>query len=189
MAKEDQPGKSQALALPVADFDLFCKQLLEEGLGYDQLPQEIVEKVGTHTSILLHDYPQRDGRWVSIHYREGLESLAGIETSLGRGKAFLTNLANDLHLLSERLEGDLRDVDMIYGLSQVSASWGGNHGFSTEKFTDDPEIIRRHIQSITGLPPQTNDQAPLTLFVIGREVFLRHFHRVPKVQVTDLVGN
>ena len=116
MVKERKlTGEFQALTLPVPDFNSFCQQLFDEGLGYDQLPPTKVEKAGTHTSILLHDYSGREGRWISIHFRESLESLVNIKTSVARAKAFLINLGDDLHLLAERLAEELRDVDMIYG--------------------------------------------------------------------------
>lgn len=178
MARERKhAGEIQATTLPVPDFNAFCGELYKEGLAYNQLPTEKVEKVGVHTSILLHDYPEREGRWISIHYREGLESLADKETQLAWAKAFLINLGADLHLLSVRLVGDLRDVDMIYGLTQLSASWGRRHGFTTVQFTPDPEVIRNHCLSITGMPPQTNDQAPLTLFSFERKAFIQEFYR------------
>lgn len=194
MAKEHKhTGEPRALLLPVRGFYEFCKQLYEEGLGYNQLPQEIVERVGTNTSFLLHDYSQREGRWISIHFREGLESLADNETQLAWTKAFLINLGADLYFLAEMLVGDLRDVDMIYGLSQVSAKWGKKHSFGTKLVTEDPEFIRMHIQSIKGLPPQTNGQAPLTRFAIGREAFIQEFYKKDlsdlKTLVLDLVGN
>ena len=116
MVKERKlTGEFQALTLPVPDFNSFCQQLFDEGLGYDQLPPTKVEKAGTHTSFLLHDYPDQPGRWISIHFRENLESLVNIKTSVARAKAFLINLGDDLHLLAERLAEELRDVDMIYG--------------------------------------------------------------------------
>lgn len=193
MAKEHQPGGIEESRLPLPNFKLFCEQLYFEGLAYSKLLPEIFEKVGVHTSIRLHNHPQGDGRWASIHYREGLESLADNKTQFAWGKAFLKNIAKDLHLLSKRLTGDLRDVDMIYGLSHVSANWGGNHGFKTQPFSKHPTVIEWHIQSIAGMPPQTNDQAPLTLFIIDREEFIRQYHREDsndiKALVSDPVGN
>lgn len=89
---------------------------------------------------------------------------------------FLYNLRDDLHLLAKRWAEDLGDVDMIYGLTQLSASWGRRHGFTTSQFTPDPEVTINHRQSITGLPPQINDKTPLTLFVFEREAFIRKFY-------------
>ncbi len=189
MARErEHSGEIQESTLPVRNFRLFCEQLYLEGLAYDKFPLGIFEKAGVHTSIRLHDHPQGNGRWASIHYREGLELLTDNKTQFAWGKAFLKNIAEDLHLLSERLTGDLRDVDIIYGLSQVSAKWGGNHGFTTQPFSNHPAVIEWHIRSIAGMPPQTNGQAPLTLFAIGRETFLQHFHKVSKAPVADAVG-
>ncbi len=175
MANErEHRGEIQASTLPGGDFDLFCRQLLEEGLCYDQLSEDELDKVGVITSIKLHDYPQREGRWISLHFRESLESLA--KTRRKRVEGFIRQIGADLNRLSERLMEDLGDVDMIYGLTQVSAKWGGNHGFVTKLFTEDPEIIRKHCLSITGLPPQTNDKAPLTLFAISRNGLIGEFY-------------
>lgn len=186
-------GEPRALPLPVRGNYEFCKQLYEEGLGYNQLPREIVERVGTNTSFLLHDYPQREGRWISIHFREGLKSFDNGKTPRARAEDFLTNLGADLYFLAERLLEDLGDVDMIYGLSQVSAKWGKKHSFGTKLVTEDPEFIRMHIQSIKDLPSQTNGQAPLTRFAIGREAFIQEFYKKDlsdlKALVLDLVGN
>lgn len=177
MTKERKhTGEIQATTLPVPDFNAFCGELYKEGLAYNHLREDEVEKAGTITSILLHDYPEREGRWISLHFRESLESLANIKTPVARAKAFLINLGEDLHLLSERLAEDLGDVDMIYGLTQLSASWGRRHGFTTVQFTPDPEVIRNHCLSITGMPPQTNDQAPLTLFSFERKAFIQEFY-------------
>lgn len=88
VSERELTGEVQASTLPVPDFNAFCKQLFNEGLDYDQLPEGIVETVGTHTSIVLHDYPEREGRWMSIHFRENLESLARIETPTARARAF-----------------------------------------------------------------------------------------------------
>ncbi len=192
MVRERQHREDiQASTLPVADFDLFCEGLYKEGLGYDQLREEEIDKVGVITSIKLHDYSQRDGRWISLHFRESLESLA--KTRLRRAEDFIRQIGADLHRLSERLLGDLGDVDMIYGLTQLSASWGERHSFTTEQFTPDPEVTRNHCESIIGLPPQTNDKAPLTLFAIGRDVLIGEFYgdgpSAPKAPVADSVGN
>lgn len=194
MARERQHRADiQAETLPVADFDSFCRQLLEEGLGYDELPEGKVVQVGKHTSILLHHYPQKEGRWVSLHFREGLESSTEGKMKLGRVRDFHKQIGADLQSLSKRLLEDFGDVDMIYGLTQVSANWGGNRGFDTRQFTKDPEIIRKHVQSITGMPPQTNDKAPLTLFAIGRNELFGEFYgdgpSAPKEPVVDSVGN
>ena len=189
MGKERELTESQVQNLPVSDFNSFCEQLYAEGLDYNRLPEGSVEQVGKITSILLHGYPGKGGRWISIHFRESLGSLGSSKTLRARARDFLINLGADLHILAERLKEDLRDVDMIYGLTQLSAAWGENHGFSTKKFTQDPEITRSHCESITGLPPQTNDKAPLTLFAIGRDVFIEEFHRVSEVTVADSVNN
>lgn len=181
----------QDSTLPVADFDSFCKELLEEGLGYDELSDDEIDKVGVITSIKLHEYPQREGRWISLHFRESLGSLA--KSRRKRAEDFIGQIGADLNKLSKRLQEDLGDVDMIYGLTQVSAKWGGNHGFVTKLFTEDPEIVRKHCDSITGLPPQTNNKAPLTLFAIGRNELIREYsgsgRSAPKALVADSVGN
>ncbi|KKR51031.1 MAG: hypothetical protein UT84_C0003G0026 [Candidatus Curtissbacteria bacterium GW2011_GWA1_40_16] len=194
MAKEQGViGDPRAIDLPVQGFDAFCKQLLAEGINYDRLPPEQVEVVGTNTSILLHEYTQRAGRWISLHFRENLEPLAEVKTPVARAKAFLTNLGEDLHLLAGRLTGELSDVHMIYGLTQLSASWGRRHGFTTVQFTPDPEVTRNHRQSITDRPPQINDQTPLTLFLFEREPFVKRFLRenpnTPEVSIPGVAGN
>lgn len=177
VTREQQFRRPQDLLLPDnKTLTIFCEELYEEGLAYDELPQDEVKKLGTHTSIVLHNYPDGTGRWASIHYRENLGQLAKIAKPAARARAFLMNLSVDLHLLAERLLKDLRDVRMIYGLTHLSASWGNRHSFTTEEFTPDPEKIRTHRQSITGLPSHINDQAPLTLFSIERETFIREFH-------------
>jgi len=193
VVKEHQPCTIQESGLPVPNFNLFCTLLFYEGIVYDDIPKGEVEIVGTHTSIVLHPYPKVDRRWASIHYRENLQSLTDIE-GLAGVRAFDEKIAVDLHLLGQRLIGDLTDVDMVYGLSQVSASWGRNHRFITKQFTKDPKIIRRHLESIKGLPPKLKDKTPpLTLFAIERAELLAEFHnrdfRKPKASVVDLVGN
>lgn len=110
--------------LPVPSLKEFCGGLYEEGLNYDRLSENELDKVGVITSIVLHDYPQGEGRWVSLHFRESLESLA--KTRLKRAEDFIRQIGADLNRLAERLFGDLGDVDMIYGLTQLSASWGGS---------------------------------------------------------------
>lgn len=189
MARErEHRGEICASTLPVADFDLFCKELLEEGIGYDQLSEDEIDKVGVITSIKLHEYSDREGRWVSLHFRESLGSLA--KSPRKRAEDFIRQIGVDLNKLSKRLQGDLGDVDMIYGLTQVSAKWGGNHGFVTKLFTADPEIVRNHCDSITGLPPQTNNKAPLTLFSIDRDALIREYSEggrsAPKASVSEL---
>ena len=113
--------------------------------------------------------------------------------NLGRVRDFHKQIGADLNRLSERLLGDLGDVDTIYGLSQVSANWGGNHSFKTRTFSKHPAVISWHVQSITGLPPQTNDQSPLTLFAIGRDDLIGEFYgdgpSAPKEPVAEPVGN
>lgn len=192
MARERQHREDiQDSTLPVGDFDLFCEGLYQEGLAYDQLSGDEIDKVGVITSIKLHDYPRREGRWISLHFRESLESLA--KTRLKRAEDFIRQIGADLHNLSERLLGDLKDVDMIYGLTQLSASWGERHSFTTKQFTPDLEITRNHCESIIGLPLRTNDKAPLTLFAIGRNELIGEFYgdgpSAPKEPVADPVGN
>jgi hypothetical protein len=166
-------GELKDSTLPIADFNSFCEELYSEGLGYDQLSEDELDKVGVITSIKLHDYPDREGRWISLHFRESLDPMAKDRFTWAKG--FIRQIGADLNRLSKRLLGDLKDVEMIYGLTQVSAKWGENHGFVTKHFTEDPEIVRNHCQSITGLPPQTNDKAPLTLFVISRDALIEEY--------------
>lgn len=192
--EREHRGEIQESDLPGGDFDLFCEGLYQEGLAYDQLKKDTkdIKKVGEHASILLHDYPDREGRWISLHFREGLESFIEGKMKLGRARVFHNQIGADLNRLSERLLGDFGDVDMIYGLSQVSASWGERHSFTTKQFTPDLEITRNHCESIIGLPPQTNDKAPLTLFAIGRNELIGEFYgdgpSAPKEPVADPVG-
>ena len=124
----------------------------------------------------MHNHSQGGGRWASIHYREGLESFTEGKMKHSRVREFHEQIGADLNKLSERLLGDLEDVDMIYGLSQVSANWGGNHSFKTRPFSKQPAVISWHIQSITGLPPRTNHQSPLTLFAISRDALIGEFY-------------
>ena len=193
MARErEHRGEIQASTLPGGDFDLFCTELYLEGLAYGKLSPEIIEKVGVHTSIRLHNHPQGGGRWASIHYREGLASFTEGKMNLGRVRGFHKQIGADLNRLSERLLGDLGDVDMIYGLSQVSANWGGGHSFTTRTFSKHPTVISWHIQSITGLPPLTNSQVPLTLFAISRDALIGEFYgdgpSAPKAAAADFIG-
>ena len=193
MANERKHTGESRVPYPVRGFFGFCKHLYEEGLGYDKLPEEQVKIIGKHTSILLHDYPHRKGRWISLHFREGLESFTEGKMKLGMVRDFRNQIGADLNCLSKKLLGDLGDVDMVYGLSQVSAEWGGNHGFTTKLVTKDPEFIRTHCESITGLPPQTNNQPPLTLFSISRDALIGEYYgngrSAPKAPVADAVGN
>jgi hypothetical protein len=191
--EREHRGEIQASTLPGGDFNLFCTELYLEGLAYGKLPPEIIEKVGVHTSIRLHNHSQGGGRWASIHYREGLESFIEGKMKLGRVRDFHEQIGADLNCLSKKLLGDLGDVDMVYGLSQVSANWGGNHSFKTQTFSKHPAVISWHIQSITGLPPQTNGKAPLTLFAISRDDLIGEFYgdgpSAPKEPIGDSVGN
>jgi len=191
--EREHRGEIQESDLPVPNFNLFCTELYLEGLAYGKLPPEIIEKVGVHTSIRLHNHSQGGGRWASIHYREGLKSFTEGEMKHSRVREFHEQIGADLNRLSERLLGDLGDVDMIYGLSQVSANWGGKHSFKTRTFSKHPAVISWHIQSITGLPTQTNGKAPLTLFAIGRDDLIGEFYgdgpSAPKALVADPVGN
>lgn len=173
MERAEASATDPPLSLPEGDFKSFCWGLLDEGIRYNQLPSDKVAKVGSHVGFLLHDLPDGKGRWISIHFRENLDSLQKF-TGLDRAKAFLINLREDLRLLAERLAKELKDVRVIYGLSQLSAKWGENHGFKTAEYTPDPEILRAHCESIGFLSPQMNNPS-LTLFSFGRKGFIREF--------------
>lgn len=162
-----------------AEFFSFCQGLYDENIDYGALPSDRVERVGTHTSIVLHNFQGGLGRWASIHYRENLELLTnGQLGQIAMAAAFLRNLGADLHLLAERLRRGLRDVGTIYGLTHLSPSWGRRHAFTTVEYTSDPEKVRTHLKAIKGLPPEINGRT-LTLFASEREAFIREFHSAP----------
>ena len=196
MIKESQLAESQTSTLLDLVPTLLGDQLYVENKVYNQLTtRDKVEKVGTHTSFILHDFSEGVGRWVSIHFRENLKRLGNIGSSTGKAKAFLKVIGEDLDLLARRLKEDsrLNDVRMIFGLTTLSAAWGRKHGFATVHYTDDPELIRCHFESIADIFGQEADRLKsLTLFSISPERFIKEFlrknsndHRLPRPDLVD----
>jgi len=178
MVQESELARSQVPGLPEIDLHSLGTLLFDEGCTYNQLPPDKVHQVGTHTSFVLHDFPEGAGRWISIHFRENLQRLSSIGSLVGRVKIFLSALENDLDLLARRLIDDssLNNVRMIFGLTTLSAAWGRRHGFATVRYSDETQFIRLHDQTIAGNSFQETDRLqPLTLFLITPARFIKEF--------------
>ena len=179
MVKELIPGDSAAPILSEPDFETLCEQLLDEGINYNQLTPDRLTIVSTLMSYVLHK--SADGKLsVSIHFREGLESLPGLDLPVARKKAFLNHLKVGLHLLAKMLQTEeLADVEVIHGLAHLPEQWGRKHGFLTTPYIPkDPELIRRHYESIFGKTDKEPDELPpLTFFSHRRETFIQEFYK------------
>ena len=173
------PIESKAPILSDPDFETFCEHLLDEGINYNKLPPDQVTVLSTLMSYVLHR--SLDGELsISIHFRDGLELLPGLDLQLARSKAFLGHLHIGLHLLAQELiAGKLRDVEMIYGLAHLPEQWGRKHGFTTRPYIPkDPELLKRHYESIYGKTDKNPDELPpLTFFSHRRETFIRKFYK------------
>ena len=178
MIKETELAASEALGLPKLDLRFLGRLLFDEGCNYNQLPPDQVQKVGTYTSFVLHDLADGMGQWISIHYRENLDRLNYIGSSVNKAKAFLKAIGEDLDRLARILkeESNLNNVRMIFGLTTLSAAWGGRHGFDTVHFTNNPELIRRHFASMAeNSAKDINGSKSLTLFSITPARFIEKF--------------
>lgn len=167
--------KPQTLILSGLDPDQVCEELFVEGLEYDRLSPE---KVGIHTSFILHDLPEGAGQWISIHFRENLDKLSEIGSLLGKAREFVNQVEEDLHTLAQKLIEDQRlvKVKIILGLTDLSEKWGRRHGFATRQYTAAKKLIRRHKKSIADNPNPTKKRVnPLTLFSFPRNAFIEEF--------------
>lgn len=153
------------------------KKLFLEGMLYEGLKNNTTV-VGTHLSFILH----REGRAISIHFREGLEELEKYkDRPIKMMKKFLGNLREDLGELASMLEEDpkLFKVKEIWGLCNLSARWGERHGFITKIWSKNPKKITKYEQSIMGKPSVGNLalNQPLYLFFHNRDSFRSEFSR------------
>lgn len=158
------------------------KKLYHEGMSYEKLKQNATT-VGTHLSFIL----LREGRAISIHFREGLEEL---EKYKGRPfktmKKFLRNLREDLGKLASKLEEEPRlfNVKEIWGLCNLSARWGERHGFITKIWSRNRKKVAKFEQSIVGKPDVGSlaSNQPLCLFFHNRDSFRLEFLKSENTQ-------
>lgn len=134
---------------------------------------EAEDELSTHTSFVFHISPQW-GEIITIHFRENLPKLFDIVSEWDRRKAFLGALQLDFDRLARISQQEiLRGVQMIVGLTHLSAKWGERHGFTTVTYSKERNQIIAHLASI-GLPFQ-GKLPPLTTFIHQTHTFIDEF--------------
>ena len=154
-------------------------RLLKEGLEYNRLkflkPKMFMTPKGSnHLNYVIHD--EQIPPFISIHFRSGLKKLAPLEL-IKRWKEFNKNLQIDFFALVQEFTNNpkLKDVKLIYGLTNLPAKWGKKYGgFSTATYSDDPNILALHGASIAGMNVDTTS-GPLTLFWMTKEKLFETF--------------
>lgn len=129
--------------------------------------------VGKHISCFL------TGSELHIHFRRNLKKIkrSGFKGDLELARAFSKRIGNDLSKLSGlfmRNDRRFKDVKTVIGLTGLGAAWGRSHGWTTQTYTENPDLIKLHESTIEGKPITTNP-GKLTIFTISREDHIKNF--------------
>jgi hypothetical protein len=144
--------------------------LFLEALRYKNL--DVID-VGKHVSCFL------SGTELHIHFRRNLDQIvpSDFESPIAYAKAFSQEIGNDLSQLSALLtRNDPRfaEITLVIGLTGLGAAWGRSHGWKTETYTVDRQVIDFHESTIENKPIETKP-SKLTIFTISREDHIKNF--------------
>lgn len=173
-------AKSPSIDVLTIKEEILAHKLYVEGKYYREHFREQAIRVGTHLSFFVHEI---DGEKIlSIHFREGMEELNKlVDKPTTMMKTFLRNLSSDLRLLAEMLSNpnghpELAEIQSIAGLTHLGATWGEKHGFTTQGWSNNPNLIKPFVKSV-GVDTDKSEEEGLvlTLFKHKRETFIQEF--------------
>jgi len=156
--------------------------LFAEALRYRELAESgMIVALDNFTSYRVHPPFEGIGKLVSIHFRVHMDELKGKAKLMQKAFLFAKGVGEDLRHLAVLLNGDLKseNIGMICGLTEdLFKAWGERNGFRTVLYTNDPELIRKHNQTIADDPHETPDRLnPLHVFSFDAGGFIKRFNK------------